>query len=389
MSAHERPRGPRRLGPFTLAAGLAFLAACGKEPVPAPEAGRPAPAEAPADAPDKPLGKLTVPDVTLTSHRGEAVRLKELLAKKTVAMSFIFTRCTTICPPIGIQFSRLQKRLGADLGKDVELVSISIDPENDTPEVLRAWGERFGAGPGWTLLTGSRTDVESVLKALTVYTAAKEEHAPIVLIGNGATGEWTRSHALSSPDGLWTTLDRIRKSAATGAAPESPASLGAERYFGDAKLIDQDGKELRLYTDVLRGRTVLAHSFFTTCTGSCPVLMKALTLTQERLGDRLGKDVVILSITADPENDTPQKLKEYSARVGARPGWHFVTGEPELLAQVRQRFGQAALSAEDHSAIVVAGNDRTGLWKKAFGLAPANEVASVLLSVADDRGGVR
>jgi len=376
----------RKLGLAAACAGaIAIVASVRQGPQASPSAQSAQPPMM-TDAADKPLGRLDIPDVTLTNQFGAPVRLQELVRGKTVAMSFIFTHCTTICPPIGIQFSRLQKQLGDAAGKDVQLVSISIDPENDTPNVLRAWGERFGAGPGWSLLTGTPEDIDRVLKAMTVYTAAKEEHAPIVLIGNDSSGEWIRTHALSSPNGLWTTLDRIRT-----ATPSSPShdNTGARKYFTDVSLIDQDKKQLRLYSDLLQNRTVIAHAFFTSCTGSCPVLMKALTLAQERVGDRLGKDVVFLSITMDPENDTPEKLKEYAGRIGARDGWHFLTGEPKTLQDVRRRIGEMAQQPADHSAILVAGNDRTGLWKKAFGLAPTNEVVDVLMSVVNDAGGIR
>jgi protein SCO1/2 len=337
----------------------------------------PEPAPAPEEA-DRPLGRLSVPDVVLTNQHAQPVSLAGLVRGKTVVVSFVFTRCTTICPPIGIQLSRLRRQLGDSAGKDVELISISLDPAHDTPEKLREWGERFGAGPGWTLLTGAEKDIEKVLKALTVYKPAKEEHSPIVLIGNGLTGEWIRAHALSAPDGLLRSLERLR----AGTVP--PPGKGAERYFTDAVLTDQDGRSHRLYSDLMRDKTAIFQTFFTSCTGSCPVVTRALTTLQERLGDRLGKDVSILSITLDPENDTPEKLKEYAGRLRARPGWYFLTGETDTLALVRRKLGETARQPDDHSALLLAGNDRTALWKKAFGLAPAEGVIDVLMSVIDD-----
>jgi protein SCO1/2 len=173
------------------------------------------PPPAPAAAPQEPqgdqfLGKLEVPDVVLMDQHGTPVHLRqELIGDKVVVMNFIFTSCKTICPPLGLSFSRLQRDLGERAGREVNLVSISLDPVNDTPERLKAWGERYQAGPGWRLLTGSRQEVDAVLKALTVYTPAKEEHTPVIIIGDGSSGEWTRSFGLGSPTHIVATVDRM------------------------------------------------------------------------------------------------------------------------------------------------------------------------------------
>lgn len=212
-------RTPTLLSALTVAAALA-LPACG-------EASRSSSASPPADTPpahrtdgEDALGKLTIPDVELVNQRGEKVRLySDLIHGRAAAMSFIFTRCTTICPPIGLSFSRLKKQLGDRAGKEVSLVSISIDPLNDTPERLLAWGKQFGAGPGWTLLTGDKEDIDRVLKALTVYTAAKEDHAPIVLVGDDLSGSWVRAYALGSPTVLLETVNRLVSERTVAAAP--------------------------------------------------------------------------------------------------------------------------------------------------------------------------
>jgi protein SCO1/2 len=193
------------------------LAGCGEPRNDAPAEPTPRPAR-PTEG-EEALGRLDVPDVILTNQRGEPVRLyTDLVAGKVVAMSFIFTRCTTICPPLGLGFSRLRRQLGARAGREVNLISVTLDPLNDTPERLRAWGERFDLGPGWTLLTGDKDDIDRVLKALGVYTAAKEEHSPIVLIGDAARGAWVRAYGLSSPTELAGVVDRML-ARAPGTAP--------------------------------------------------------------------------------------------------------------------------------------------------------------------------
>ncbi|HMB53985.1 MAG TPA: SCO family protein, partial [Thermoanaerobaculia bacterium] len=126
-----------------------------------------------------------------------------------VAMNFVFTTCTTICPPMGANFGRLQDELGERLGKDVHLISVSVDPTTDTPQRLKAWATKFGARDGWTLVTGEQQTVERLLKALQVFNADINEHSPVVLIGNDAAGEWTRAYGLAGPKKLEQIVSRV------------------------------------------------------------------------------------------------------------------------------------------------------------------------------------
>lgn len=171
------------------------------------------------------------------------------------------------------------------------------------------------------------------------------------------------------------------------ATPAAPADDPALKYFGDTVLVDQDGRERRLYTDLMKGRTVLIHVGFTRCTSICPIATATLKKIQDRLGDRLGRDVHILSITIDPVHDTPALLKEYAARLEARPGWHFLTGKPEDVETVLRKLGLWAAAPDKHPALLIFGNLRTGLWKKGHALADAGELLAVAESVFDDAGG--
>jgi protein SCO1/2 len=175
-----------------------------------------APAKAPQAFQDsQPLGSLDVPDVPLIDQDGKPVRFyTDLVKGRVVAVSFVFTSCTTICPPIGASFARLEKLVA---GKDVHLISVSIDPANDTPERLKAWSRKFGAGPGWTLVTGDRNEVTRLLKALGAYTANAGDHSPLVLLGNERAGRWTRAYGFAAPARLAELIDRI-------AAPDVNAS---------------------------------------------------------------------------------------------------------------------------------------------------------------------
>jgi cytochrome oxidase Cu insertion factor (SCO1/SenC/PrrC family) len=164
-------------------------------------AARPAATPAPGVAPVHDSGDaMHLPDVELLDQDGRRVRFyTDLVRGKTVAINFIFTTCTTICPPLGATFARVQKELGERAGRDVHFISISVDPAVDTPERLKAWGAKFHAGPGWTFVTGPKPQVDELLRALSAATATPADHSPTVLIGNDARGQWTRTYGLARP----------------------------------------------------------------------------------------------------------------------------------------------------------------------------------------------
>jgi protein SCO1/2 len=173
------------------------------------------------------------------------------------------------------------------------------------------------------------------------------------------------------------------------AAPPATNSTesAAEKYFTDIQLVNQNGEKMRFYHDLLQGKTVIINSFFATCQGSCLPMTRNLEKVQEALGDRLGKDARIISISVDPEVDTPTELKAFSKKFHARPGWYFLTGSKENVEYVLKKLGQFVEDKNDHLNIFIIGNERTGLWKKAFGLAKSEELIKVVDSVIDDKGG--
>jgi protein SCO1/2 len=159
----------------------------------------------------------------------------------------------------------------------------------------------------------------------------------------------------------------------------------AEKYFSDVELINQDGEKVRFYSDVLKNKIVVINAFFTTCTSVCPPMSRNLEKIQNALGDRLGKDVFLVSITVDPATDTPTRLKEYSLKFHARPGWMFLTGKKENVDWALYKLGQYVEEKNDHSSILIVGNEPKGLWKKAFGLAKSEELLKIVDDVINDR----
>ena len=168
-------------------------------------------------------------------------------------------------------------------------------------------------------------------------------------------------------------------------APAKPDESAARKYFTDVILVNQNGEKMRFYSDLLEGKTVIIDSFFATCQGSCLPMNRNLQKVQEALGDRLGKDVNIISISVDPTVDTPPMLKAYAKKLDAKPGWYFLTGDKESVDFALKKLGQFVDDKQDHLNIFIIGNDRTGLWKKAFGLAKSEEIVKVVESVVDDK----
>jgi cytochrome oxidase Cu insertion factor (SCO1/SenC/PrrC family) len=152
---------------------------------------------------DGAVSKMKIPDIEVLDQEGRKIHFyTDLVKGKTVAINFIFTTCTTICPPLGATFARVQKDLGERTGRDVQFISISVDPATDTPERMKAWGAKFKAGAGWTFVTGDKPAITELLKALGSATARPEDHTPFVLIGNDSRGTWRRVYGLVKPSQL-------------------------------------------------------------------------------------------------------------------------------------------------------------------------------------------
>jgi protein SCO1/2 len=188
-------------------------------------------------------------------------------------------------------------------------------------------------------------------------------------------------------------LEAIAQTGTTqGTAPLSDQSAEltdkqaqAQKYFTDVVLLNQNNEGMRLYSDLLKGKVVIINAFFATCQGSCLPMNRNLEKVQEALGERLGKDVSIISISVDPTVDTPVNLKEYAKKLHAKPGWYFLTGDKKNVDFALHKLGQYVDNKNDHLNIFIIGNERTGLWKKAFGLARSEELLKVVESVINDQ----
>jgi protein SCO1/2 len=143
------------------------------------------------------------PNVELITQDGKTVHFyDDLIRGKIVAIDLIYTSCHYACPLETARLAQVQKKLGDRVGHDIFFYSISIDPEHDTPQALKAYMEKFHVGPGWTFLTGKKEDIDFLSKRLGLYSDPSvnaDGHIPHLLIGNEATGQWIRGSALDNP----------------------------------------------------------------------------------------------------------------------------------------------------------------------------------------------
>jgi protein SCO1/2 len=153
------------------------------------------------------VADYAVPDVTLVREDGKSVVLSsEVDDGRPVVLSFIYTTCTTICPLTSLTLSELQRKLGA-ARDNVHLVSISIDPEQDTPARLRDYSKKFGAGPGWQHYTGTVEASIASQRAFGVYHGNKMDHAPVSLVRMNPREHWVRIDGFATADQLLAELN--------------------------------------------------------------------------------------------------------------------------------------------------------------------------------------
>jgi protein SCO1 len=146
-------------------------------------------------------------------------------------------------------------------------------------------------------------------------------------------------------------------------AKEIPRAQLLKRHFPNVPLETHDGRSVRFYDDLVKGRKVIINFTYTGCTSTCPRTTANLARVQDLLGDRVGKDIFFISMSIDPENDTPEKLKAYAERFHARPGWTFATGKIEDIDSIRRRLGlYDSPDFTQHMGLLTFGNEPEGKW---------------------------
>ena len=135
-------------------------------------------------------------------------------------------------------------------------------------------------------------------------------------------------------------------------------------FLPNLPVVDQDGRQLQFYDDLIKDKIVVIMFIYTSCTDICPITTARMTQIEDKLGDVLGRDIFIVSLTVDPVNDTPERLKAYSKAFSTGPGWTFVTGRPEDIRAINYRLGERSKVLSEHRNEIVLGNDVTGEWQR-------------------------
>jgi protein SCO1/2 len=206
----------------------------------------------------------------------------------------------------------------------------------------------------------------------------------------------TRTVSISVPLGIALMLFATLSQAHEGHAPPPAAGPAQEvkggmpdarSYFTDTPLRDQDGRELRFYSDVLAGRVVLLNVIYTRCKDACPLITRKLREVRAALGEQAGR-VHFVSLSSDPGHDSPQALKAFAARQGADdPNWTFLTGDKANMDLVLARLGQLSQTPEGHSTLLIAGDVPNKRWSKIRPDAPPTAIAQRLQLLAEPVAG--
>lgn len=215
------------------------------------------------------------------------------------------------------------------------------------------------------MLTEGRTTMGLNVRALTRFAAA-------VAFGLLA-GPAAFAHGLSHKPG-----DKVE----TRNVAASDSETKARDYFTDTVLTSHTGDKLKFYSDVLEGRTVIISFMFTTCEDACPLINATLQRLQERLKDRMGKDIFIVSITVDPKVDTSTVLASYRKQYKAGPGWLFLTGSEKNIETVSTKMGQV-FDKEAHLTALLVGNTKSARWRKIPAHLSDTVIATQVKDIAD------
>ena len=166
----------------------------------------------------------------------------------------------------------------------------------------------------------------------------------------------------------------------------TPQAASPEAIIPNVAVIDQAGQRLHFYDDLIRGRAVLMNFFFTSCSDTCPLVTQNLREVQDILGERMGRDIFMVSASLQPELETPEILHDYAAMWDVRPGWSFVTGRPDDIEQLRRATGFADVNAvvrDSHTGLIRYGNDRLQRWAGTTALGRPAWIAKTVARIAD------
>ena len=149
-------------------------------------------------------------DTELVDQDGKPRRFySDLIRGRKVLINFGFTSCNGVCPTMAANLARVQKLLGKRLGTEITMLTITVDPVNDTPAALKRYAAKFKAEPGWYFLTGVPANVNAVLKRLGGLAPRPSEHSAVLLVGDANSGYWVKTAAVDNPESIVMLLDHL------------------------------------------------------------------------------------------------------------------------------------------------------------------------------------
>lgn len=298
-----------------------------------------------------------MPDFDLVDQRGERVTADSLRGEVCV-FYFFFSTCPTICRDLNRHIERLN---GMVRDLPVRFVGVSVDPETDTPPVLARYAADFGAEPPrWSMLTGPLHRIREFGEYGLRVTIAKEVHTDNIIVFD-RWGRYRDRFLWDDPDDI-TRFVQVAKQLAeekevplesmvrtrNGLAAARPENWNSVPWLREFELVDQHGK--KWYSRDRTGEVWVASFFFTRCPGICVEQNRYLAGLVERTA---GHPFPLVSITTDPDHDSPDVLDGYARSIGADPGrWTFLTGEKRLVRRTAAEYFHAAVDGEHHSSLL-------------------------------------
>ena len=178
------------------------------------------------------------------------------------------------------------------------------------------------------------------------------------------------------------------KTVAVGPTNDAAAEEKARKFFTDLEVIDQNGKKLRFYSDVIKDRVVLISFIFTNCEFACPMQAQKLKQARAAMVPAITDDVWYVSLSVDPDRDTPEAMKKFAQRQGVDESrWIFLTGDKQNLDTIIRKLGQYTPDIEAHTTLMLAGNDRTRHWTRVMPMLTPPDIAQKMRELVEEPPG--
>ena len=174
-------------------------------------------------------------------------------------------------------------------------------------------------------------------------------------------------------------------SGAGSASDDGSRDRTQARYFPNVELTTHEGKKVRFYDDLIKDKIVIINFMYAECKGICPGITANLLKVQKLLGDRIGRDIFMYSITLKPEEDSPQDLRHYAQMHKVKPGWLFLTGKPDEIDALRRKLGFSNTNPKldndktNHIGMIRYGNEPRQWWAMCPGQAHAQWIVESIL----------